>query len=331
MSFEKYRHRVWLIPTFILLFSLSLYACSPAPSQTATPQPSKIPLTPYLTPTLDTQSNADSTANSPAAPQKQQPTPTATPFVYLIQSGDTLLAIAQRYNITLDELLAANPAIDPNFLIVGDEVIIPTGEGSLAAFPLPTPIAVTLEEPNCYPTSDDKLWCLVLVENTHQQSLENISAQITLFDSVGEQVDQKLAIAPLNVVSAGEAIPLAVLFPGPVPKNFSTQAELITALPLDSDSDRYLDINIQIDKTEIAATFGEVEGSVTVRENEEDRPAIQTWLLALALDAEGFLVGIRKWESNSQTLPGDSITFHITVFSLGPPIAEIRVLGEARP
>ena len=251
--------------------------------------------------------------------------------MYQIQSGDTLLAIAQRYNITLDELLTANPTIDPNFLIVGNEVIIPTGEGSLAAFPLPTPISVALAEPNCHPTADGKLWCLVLVENTFSQTLENISAQITLFDSAGEQIAQKRANAPLNVVSVGEAIPLVVLFPAPIPENFSSHAELITALPLDSKSDRYLEISIQIDKTELASNFGEVEGAVKVIDQEDSQPANQIWLLAVALDSEGKPIGIRKWESNRQVPPGESIGFHIPVFSLASPIAEIQVLGEARP
>lgn len=272
----------------------------------------------------------DSTENS-AALQSQLPTPTATPFIYLIQSGDTLLAIAQRYNVTLDDLLAANPAIDPNFLIVGDEVIIPTGDGSLAAFPLPTPISVELPEPHCYPTADRKLWCLILVENTYSQTLENISVQITLLEPEGEQTSQQSAIAPLNVVSAGEAIPLAVLFPAPVPIKFFAQAELITALPLDPNSDRYLDLSIQVDKTDFTNTFGEVEGLVIINNNENDRPANQIWLVAFALDSEGAPIGMRKWESTSQVLPGESIPFQITVFSLRPPIAEIRVLGEARP
>ncbi len=330
MRHGKLEYSLRLIPTTLMFLVLGVCSCSPTPIQTDTPIPSPIPLTPYHTSTPKAQLGLDSTTNT-SPPQSQPPTPTATPFIYLIQSGDTLLAIAQRYNINLDELLAANPTIDPNFLIVGDEVIIPTGEGSLAAFPLPTPISVALAEPNCHATADGKLWCLVLVENTFSGALENISAQITLFDSAGEQVDQKLANAPLNVVSAGEAIPLAVLFPAPTTGNFSSRAELITALPLDSESNRYLGISIQVGKTELADNFGEVEGAVRVNGNENGQPANQIWLLAIAFDSEGKPIGIRKWESNNLVSPGESIGFHITVSSLGPPIAEIQVLGEARP
>lgn len=308
-------------------FTLLLVSCSPEAAQQTSPVTSSIPLTAYSTSTPTPLVNPDSADLSPTLP----PTPTATPFIYLIQSGDTLLGIAQRFNVTLDELLASNPAIDPNFLIVGDEVIIPTGEGSLAVFAAPTPIAVELAEPRCYPVADGGLWCLVMARNPLPGALENVSAQITLFDPAGEKVDQQLAIAPLNVVPVGEAVPMAVLFPGPIPANFSVQTDLSTALPLEPGSDRYIQINIAVEKIEIAATSGVVEGLITLAGEEGNSLANQVWVAALAFDAEGSIVGLRKWESTAQISPGDALSFQITVYSLGPSIAEIQVQGEARP
>jgi murein DD-endopeptidase MepM/ murein hydrolase activator NlpD len=49
--------------------------------------------------------------------------------VYVVQSGDTLVDIADFFNLTLDELMAANPAVDPNFLAVGQQLVIPGLEG----------------------------------------------------------------------------------------------------------------------------------------------------------------------------------------------------------
>ena len=48
---------------------------------------------------------------------------------YIVQPGDTLSSIANRFNVTLDDLLAANPAIDANLLAQGQEVVIPGLEG----------------------------------------------------------------------------------------------------------------------------------------------------------------------------------------------------------
>ena len=49
--------------------------------------------------------------------------------VYIVQAGDTLSFIASRFNVSLNELVAANPTIDPNFLNQGQQIIIPGLEG----------------------------------------------------------------------------------------------------------------------------------------------------------------------------------------------------------
>src|SRR6266498_613442 len=49
--------------------------------------------------------------------------------VYIVQSGDTLSYIASRFNIPMNNLIAANPAMDPNFLSEGQEIVIPGLEG----------------------------------------------------------------------------------------------------------------------------------------------------------------------------------------------------------
>ena len=49
--------------------------------------------------------------------------------VYIVQSGDTFYSIANRFNITFDELLTANAGIDPNILSQGQQIVIPGLEG----------------------------------------------------------------------------------------------------------------------------------------------------------------------------------------------------------
>lgn len=68
---------------------------------------------------------ADATlAPTPTIP----PTPTQTPErsgIYVIEKGDSLLSIAQSYGITVDDITAANPDIDPRRMAVGQELVIP--------------------------------------------------------------------------------------------------------------------------------------------------------------------------------------------------------------
>lgn len=50
--------------------------------------------------------------------------PNHTP--YIIQPGDTLYRIAMMYNVTVEDILDANPGIDPRYLRVGQRICIPT-------------------------------------------------------------------------------------------------------------------------------------------------------------------------------------------------------------
>lgn len=48
------------------------------------------------------------------------------PKFYEIQTGDTLSAVAAAFDLTLDQLLDANPTIgDPSRIAVGDQILIP--------------------------------------------------------------------------------------------------------------------------------------------------------------------------------------------------------------
>jgi len=63
-----------------------------------------------------------SLAIQPAAAQASGP-------VYIVQPGDTLSYIATRFNVSVNDLLTANPAVDPNLLSQGQQIVIPGLEG----------------------------------------------------------------------------------------------------------------------------------------------------------------------------------------------------------
>lgn len=59
-------------------------------------------------------------------PGSHTPGPCPGGRVYVVRSGDTLSAIARRYNVTLNQLLAANPQItNPDVISVGQTICIP--------------------------------------------------------------------------------------------------------------------------------------------------------------------------------------------------------------
>ena len=66
---------------------------------------------------------------APAWPRPSSPAP--TPVVYVIKKGDTLSKVANRFDVELEDLLAANPDIkDPNKISLGQEIIIPSASAA---------------------------------------------------------------------------------------------------------------------------------------------------------------------------------------------------------
>lgn len=45
--------------------------------------------------------------------------------IYIIQSGDTLYLLAQRFQVSVSEILNANPGLNPNAMYVGQHICIP--------------------------------------------------------------------------------------------------------------------------------------------------------------------------------------------------------------
>jgi len=71
-------------------------------------------------------------------PRRQVFPPCPEGNYYAIQPGDTLFSLARFFNVSLDDLLEANPGIDPNRLFVGQVICIP-----LAVPPVTCPSGTT--------------------------------------------------------------------------------------------------------------------------------------------------------------------------------------------
>jgi len=54
---------------------------------------------------------------------------------YTVQNGDTLAVIAERFGITVELLSSVNGIVDPNLIQIGQVLLIPGGDATLAAVP----------------------------------------------------------------------------------------------------------------------------------------------------------------------------------------------------
>lgn len=123
------------------LISLLLVACTPPepPAHSLPTLPAVLQITPA--PTL----NIDATATAFAV--QLRPTPTAA-GLYVVQPGDTLSALAERFNTTVDEIRVANNLTDPNALQVGQTLLIPALlPPSIAATPETSPENLVTQTP----------------------------------------------------------------------------------------------------------------------------------------------------------------------------------------
>lgn len=321
----------------IILFGLITVGCAqatPALLPTSTQIP---PLTPYWSPTLPkstaTQTRLQNTSTAP-------PSPTPTPVTYEVVRGDTMLGVALRFGISLEDLLAANPEVDPRFLSVDTLLVIPQPEESAEELATPTPPAVELARPVCYRTLEARAWCFLMVNNDQPYALENISAWIGIYTPEGNIVAGELAITPLNWLPAGQAMPIVISFPPPLPDDFTVTSERFSALIVSGETDRYLQTKLELDRIEISADglWASIRGNVMLPA--ESRAAQLIWLLGVAYDDKGNVVGVRRWEaeaSGSQDQPatileaGENLSFSFEVYSLGPEIEHLELLAEARP
>jgi len=78
---------------------------------------------------------ASATATALASPT---PEPTPEPVVYTIKSGDTLSEISQKFQVSIDAIIGANPEVtDPNNLRIGQQLIIPAVLPDVVVSPSP--------------------------------------------------------------------------------------------------------------------------------------------------------------------------------------------------
>jgi LysM repeat protein len=254
--------------------------------------------------------------------------PTPTPELYLVELNDTLTGIARKFNISLEELLAANPTIGSQALTVGLAIVIPPPQNSILT-PTPTPWPVSIQQTQCYSNQDGSLWCLALLKNEFIESLQNLSVGISLLDSAGKDIIDQTAYAPLDVLPAGRSIIISALFPAPIPEDYRSQTRLLSASRLPASDSRYPLIHLQNNLVQVdwGGLSARISGQVMLDPRSDE--AGRVWILAVAYERSGNVIGFRRWEFNDSLSPAEVLTFDFSIASLGPEIDHVDILVEA--
>ncbi len=255
--------------------------------------------------------------------------PTPTPVTYTVVQGDTMIGIAARFGLTPEELLSANPGVQAAVLPVGTTLIIPAAN-TTPIQPVPTPVPLPVQQSRCWSETDGGLWCFALVANPFADTLENLSAQFTLLDSGGQELDIQIIFGLLDILPPGASMPLAVHFPPSDKNGASVQVKVLTAIRLLPGDSRYLQVNLEntLVQVESSGVTARVTGQVFLTGS---GTAKTLWVLATAYDAAGDVVGVRRWESATVLTANTPVSFDFLVSSVGPAVDHVDFLAEARP
>jgi LysM repeat protein len=300
----------------LLLFAILLSACAaPAP-----PPSTDVSLQPHLTAT----SVPTNTPNVLII--VETPIPTSTPQTYTIQQGDTISQIAEKFNISQDALRAANPDVNPNILSIGDTILIPDPSAPLAAASTLTPVPAPVTQTVCHPTADSGLWCFALIQNDTTDYLENVSAQISLFDEDNNLITSQTAFTPLDIIAPNTSLPVYVFFPN-ISDNVKPQIQLLSAIHGSGAGYLPATLNNTIALISWDGKSAQVSGQVILPA--ESAAATQVWVAAVAYDKNRTVVGLKRWEGGT-IQPGMMTPFQFAVASVGGVIEAVEFFVQVR-
>jgi LysM repeat protein len=317
---------VWLA----IVVSLTLNGCGRILQQ---PTPTSVAAVKQATPTHTPWPTATRRATFtpvPATPS-DTPTPTATPtpIIYTIKKGDTLLAIAREFSVTVQDIQDINGITDPRRLRINQEIVIPPkeGESEPTIVPTPTPVALRIQGLAFHRTPADSLWCLGEVVNLSGQPAEEVQVQVSLHDEKGQLLASEVALTQLDVLPGGGRAPFALLFAAP-PSSFAQyQTRVLSGVPSRHLGPRYPDLAVEeawggwVDEYNY-----QVHGQV---HNTGKADAEQVAVVITLYDQEDHVVGARTVAIDAELfLAGAVAPFEVTLTPLGEVERyDVRVQG----
>lgn len=296
---------------------------------TPPPEATLVAMSPTATPLATVPPRATFTP-APATPAPTStPTVTPTPIIYLVQSGDTLLAIAAQFGVTAEAIQEANGIVDPRRLQIGQELIIPRPEEDpeQPPTPTPTPPPMVIRGLNLQQTPVGSLWVLGEVYNPGSEPLSEVMVQVSLFGSSGQLLATETVFPQLDVILPGRAVSFATLFADP-PRQFAQyQAVVLAGVPASSNTRYYLDLAASdLQGQTVGAARYRVTGEL---QNVGARDAESLRLLVTAYDDQDRVIAVRQADLPVSVLRSAAITpFEVELTLTGSPVATYSVYAQ---
>lgn len=137
-----------------------------------------------------------------------------TPFLYVLQRGDTLLSVSRQFGVPVASLETANPGLNPLSLQIGQSIIIANPRFNTSGSPIlptATPLQLPLFPPACYETATTSILCLGSVHNNLRQPVGRVSVWVTVFGRDGQILAQGETGVEQVVIPPGQRAPYRAL------------------------------------------------------------------------------------------------------------------------
>ncbi|MBI5715890.1 MAG: LysM peptidoglycan-binding domain-containing protein [Chloroflexi bacterium] len=308
---------------WIIAFSILISACGVNDSITLTPTLRRMPTTTPL-PLI------------PSAPTNTPPPlptlpPTPAPVAYKIQKGDTLIAIASKFNVSLEAIDKLNPGLNPANLQPGQTILLPPDTQGLtaASIPLPviTPLPITLGTFYCSPTPSSSVICLSEFKNTGNAPILNLSAQVNLLNADNSPGANAVAYSPFDVIPVGVSVPLAAMFPqASLSSNRVASSAVLTAESASALAERFVMLNVSGAAGSSSPSGFIINGSVINPAGVEVKSVV---IVATVYNSASAVTGYRKIILNGTIAPRGSTTFSITMAGI-TEVTRWAVIAQAR-
>lgn len=305
---------LFLLPSCSQAVTTTVTTNLPSPSPTAAPTSL---LSPVALPTaVISPTPIPRPTNTPIP--SATPEPTATPIIYVIKQGDTLLAVAIQHGISLDAIRLANPALRPELLQIGQQVIIPPpaeDDRPAGSLPSPTPIPLTIGGSAWYTTPTGGLWFLGEVINETESPVENVRLGVTVFGQDGKSLAELDGWAAADMVAPGEIAPFGILF-APLPGTMATyEIHLLSSEPVTRDLVWHSDLAVTRSNGGFEGTVYRIRGSI---HNRGEGEAIDVTLVTTLYNADGYITGFLQETLPEPLAPAGEADFDLWLAPVGP-------------
>jgi len=274
------------------------------------------------------------------APDTATPTITPTPIFHVVGKGDTLQAIAFDFGVSIEALQAANGIENPQFLQVGQRLIIPAEESGEASssgqlLPTPTPHPLQVQGAAFYETPVGSLLGLGEVANTTALTLTNVQVEATLLSGSGDRLLTANSFAAMDLVPPGSRCPFSVLFTTPPPDWKRYQVTVIRGQEAGVLSNAYVPLSVvEADGRRLDPQY-EVTGRL--RNESTTRPAESIEVIVTTYDDAGTVTSFRRTALSAGSGlgagglgPGEEIPFTVLLTTHGEGSHDFAVTALGR-